>query len=98
MLKFRSMVVNAEELKALLKERNERTGPVFKIRNDPRITRIGGFFRKNSPDQLPHWFNTLRDELSEVRPPPPPPHHTPPHKPPHTTPPPLFPPLTFLLT
>ncbi len=71
MLKFRSMVVNAEELKALLKERNERTGPVFKIRNDPRITRIGRFLRKYSLDELPQLINVLRGEMSVVGPRPP---------------------------
>ena len=71
MLKFRSMVVNAEELKALLKERNERTGPVFKIRNDPRITRFGRFLRKYSLDELPQLINVLRGEMSVVGPRPP---------------------------
>jgi exopolysaccharide biosynthesis polyprenyl glycosylphosphotransferase len=71
MLKFRSMVVNAEELKALLRERNERTGPVFKIRNDPRITPIGRFLRKYSLDELPQLINVLRGEMSVVGPRPP---------------------------
>lgn len=71
MLKFRSMVVNAEELKALLRERNERTGPVFKIRNDPRITPIGRFLRKYSIDELPQLINILRGEMSVVGPRPP---------------------------
>jgi len=71
MLKFRSMVVNAEELKALLRERNERTGPVFKIRNDPRITRIGRFLRKYSLDELPQLINVLRGQMSVVGPRPP---------------------------
>jgi exopolysaccharide biosynthesis polyprenyl glycosylphosphotransferase len=71
MLKFRSMVVNAEELKALLRERNERTGPVFKIHNDPRITRIGRFLRKYSLDELPQLINVLRGQMSVVGPRPP---------------------------
>jgi exopolysaccharide biosynthesis polyprenyl glycosylphosphotransferase len=72
MLKFRSMVVNAEELQALLRERNERrSGPVFKIRNDPRITPIGRFLRKYSLDELPQLINILRGEMSVVGPRPP---------------------------
>jgi lipopolysaccharide/colanic/teichoic acid biosynthesis glycosyltransferase len=53
MFKFRTMVVNAEELKATLAKQNEQTGPVFKMKNDPRITRVGGFLRKHSIDELP---------------------------------------------
>ncbi len=72
MLKFRSMVVNAEKLQALLKERNERrSGPVFKIRNDPRITPVGRFLRKYSLDELPQLINILRGEMSVVGPRPP---------------------------
>ncbi len=47
MYKFRSMVVNAEEIKDKLKEQNEMSGPMFKMKNDPRITKIGKFIRKN---------------------------------------------------
>lgn len=71
MLKFRSMVVNAEELKACLQTRNERTGPVFKIHDDPRITRIGRFLRKYALDELPQLINVLRGEMSVVGPRPP---------------------------
>ncbi|HEX5750939.1 MAG TPA: exopolysaccharide biosynthesis polyisoprenyl-phosphate hexose-1-phosphate transferase EpsZ [Archangium sp.] len=71
MLKFRSMVVNAEELKAKLEAMNEQTGPVFKMKNDPRITRIGRFIRKYSIDELPQLINVLRGEMSVVGPRPP---------------------------
>jgi exopolysaccharide biosynthesis polyprenyl glycosylphosphotransferase len=71
MLKFRSMVVNAEELKARLEALNEQTGPVFKIKNDPRITWIGRFIRKYSIDELPQLLNVLRGEMSVVGPRPP---------------------------
>jgi exopolysaccharide biosynthesis polyprenyl glycosylphosphotransferase len=71
MLKFRSMVVNAEELKAKLEKQNEQTGPVFKMKNDPRITRIGRFIRKYSIDELPQLINVLRGDMSVVGPRPP---------------------------
>ncbi|HEX8699466.1 MAG TPA: exopolysaccharide biosynthesis polyisoprenyl-phosphate hexose-1-phosphate transferase EpsZ [Myxococcaceae bacterium] len=71
MLKFRSMVVNAEELKAKLEALNEQTGPVFKMKNDPRITGIGRFIRKYSIDELPQLINVLRGEMSVVGPRPP---------------------------
>ncbi len=71
MLKFRSMVVNAEELKEKLQALNEQTGPVFKIKNDPRITGIGRFIRKYSIDELPQLLNVLRGEMSVVGPRPP---------------------------
>jgi exopolysaccharide biosynthesis polyprenyl glycosylphosphotransferase len=71
MLKFRSMVVNAEELKAKLEAQNEQTGPVFKMKNDPRITGIGRFIRKYSIDELPQLINVLRGEMSVVGPRPP---------------------------
>jgi lipopolysaccharide/colanic/teichoic acid biosynthesis glycosyltransferase len=71
MLKFRSMVVNAEELKAKLEALNEQSGPVFKMKNDPRITRIGRFIRKYSIDELPQLLNVLRGEMSVVGPRPP---------------------------
>jgi exopolysaccharide biosynthesis polyprenyl glycosylphosphotransferase len=71
MLKFRSMVANAEELKARLAAQNEQGGPVFKIRRDPRITRVGAFIRKYSIDELPQLINVLRGEMSIVGPRPP---------------------------
>jgi exopolysaccharide biosynthesis polyprenyl glycosylphosphotransferase len=71
MLKFRSMVINAEELKAKLEALNEQTGPVFKMKNDPRITSIGRFIRKYSIDELPQLLNVLRGEMSVVGPRPP---------------------------
>jgi exopolysaccharide biosynthesis polyprenyl glycosylphosphotransferase len=71
MLKFRSMVVNAEELKAKLMAMNEQAGPVFKMKRDPRITPIGRFIRKFSIDELPQLINVLRGEMSLVGPRPP---------------------------
>lgn len=71
MYKFRTMVVNAEELKAQLAEKNEVDGPVFKIQNDPRITPVGKFLRKTSLDELPQLFNVIRGEMSLVGPRPP---------------------------
>lgn len=66
--KFRSMKPNAEaELEDLL-EQNEMDGPVFKIKNDPRITRVGRFIRKASIDELPQLWNVLRGEMSIVGP------------------------------
>ena len=71
MFKFRTMVVNAEALQANLSHLNEQTGPVFKIKNDPRITRIGHFLRKHSIDELPQLINVLRGDMSVVGPRPP---------------------------
>lgn len=68
MLKFRSMCVDAEEKLADLKELNEKTGPVFKIAEDPRITRIGKWLRKLSLDELPQFINVLRSDMSAVGP------------------------------
>ncbi|MDY3257229.1 MAG: sugar transferase [Ruminococcus callidus] len=66
--KFRSMVSNAEELLDQLKEKNEKDGPVFKMKDDPRITRIGKFIRKTSIDELPQLFNILKGDMSIVGP------------------------------
>lgn len=71
MYKFRSMVVDAEELKARLAHLNEMGGPVFKIKHDPRITRIGRFIRKTSIDELPQLFNIIKGDMSLVGPRPP---------------------------
>lgn len=68
MYKFRSMVVNAEELKKKLLAQNEMSGPMFKIKDDPRITKIGKFIRKTSIDELPQLINVLKGEMSLVGP------------------------------
>ena len=68
MYKFRSMVSNAEELLEELMEHNEMDGPVFKIKDDPRITKVGKFIRKTSLDELPQLFNILRGDMSIVGP------------------------------
>jgi exopolysaccharide biosynthesis polyprenyl glycosylphosphotransferase len=68
MLKFRSMVSNAEQLKQELAALNEMGGPVFKVTNDPRVTRVGRWLRKWSIDELPQLFNVLRGEMSLVGP------------------------------
>ena len=71
MYKFRTMYVDAEErLKDLMKY-NEADGPLFKMKNDPRITRVGRFLRKFSIDELPQIINVLKGELSLVGPRPP---------------------------
>lgn len=67
-LKFRTMETNAEQRKAELAAMNEMSGPVFKIKNDPRITPFGRFLRKSSLDELPQLFNVLRGEMSIVGP------------------------------
>ncbi len=68
MYKFRSMVVNAEDLLDDLQELNEADGPAFKIKDDPRITKIGKFIRKTSIDELPQLFNVLKGDMSVVGP------------------------------
>ncbi len=66
--KFRSMVAGADTLKHALTERNERDGPFFKIKNDPRLTRVGRFIRRFRLDEFPQLLNVLRGELSLVGP------------------------------
>ncbi len=66
--KFRSMVINADKKKKGLMKQNERTGPMFKIKNDPRITKLGCFLRKTSIDELPQLFNVLMGSISLVGP------------------------------
>lgn len=68
MYKLRTMVPNAEELKKELAHLNELEWPDFKIKNDPRITKVGNFMRKTSLDELPQFINVLRNEMSLVGP------------------------------
>jgi exopolysaccharide biosynthesis polyprenyl glycosylphosphotransferase len=65
-LKFRSMFVDAEARKKDLMARNEMQGAMFKMKDDPRVTRVGKFIRKTSIDELPQFFNVLRGEMSLV--------------------------------
>ncbi len=67
-LKFRSMIPNAEAKLAELLDQNEMDGPVFKIKEDPRITRVGKFIRKTSIDELPQLINILKGDMSIVGP------------------------------
>ncbi len=68
MYKFRSMVNEAEDLLDNLRSKNEMTGPVFKIKKDPRITRVGKFIRRTSIDELPQLFNVIKGDMSLVGP------------------------------
>lgn len=68
MFKFRSMVHNADQMVEQFLGQNEADGPIFKIKNDPRVTRIGRFLRKYSLDELPQLFNVLKGEMSLVGP------------------------------
>ena len=68
MYKFRTMVPNAERMQEELLHLNEMSGPVFKIRNDPRMTPLGRILRKTSIDELPQLFNVLKGDMSLVGP------------------------------
>jgi exopolysaccharide biosynthesis polyprenyl glycosylphosphotransferase len=68
MYKFRTMITDAEALQATLEDKNEAAGPVFKIKDDPRVTRVGKFLRKTSLDELPQLWNVLRGDMSLVGP------------------------------
>jgi exopolysaccharide biosynthesis polyprenyl glycosylphosphotransferase len=68
MYKFRSMCIDAEYLLEKLQDKNEMSGPMFKIKEDPRVTKIGKFIRKTSIDELPQLFNILKGEMSLVGP------------------------------
>lgn len=68
MIKFRSMVIDAEARKADLADQNQRSGPLFKLTRDPRVTRVGRIIRETSIDELPQLINVLRGEMSLVGP------------------------------
>lgn len=68
MWKFRSMVCDAEAKLDALQTQNEKTGPVFKMKDDPRVTRVGRFIRKTSIDELPQFLNVLSGDMSVVGP------------------------------
>jgi len=68
LIKFRTMADGAEKGQATLETLNEADGPVFKIKNDPRVTNIGRFLRRYSLDELPQLFNVLKGEMSLVGP------------------------------
>ncbi|MGE5420092.1 MAG: sugar transferase, partial [Chloroflexota bacterium] len=69
--KFRTMVANAEQIRNQLSEKNEVDGPVFKIKDDPRVTGVGKFLRRTGLDELPQLFNVLKGEMSLIGPRPP---------------------------
>lgn len=69
--KFRSMYSNADELKPQLESLNEMSGPVFKLTNDPRVTKVGRWMRRHSLDELPQLYSVLKGDMSLVGPRPP---------------------------
>jgi exopolysaccharide biosynthesis polyprenyl glycosylphosphotransferase len=71
LFKFRTMVANAEKIRKELGDKNEMDGPVFKIKDDPRVTNIGKFLRRTGLDELPQLFNILKGEMSLIGPRPP---------------------------
>mgnify|MGYP000326171545 CR=1 FL=1 len=71
MWKFRSMVKGADRMKDALLAENEVEGPMFKMRDDPRVTRIGRFIRRHSIDEFPQFLNVLLGDMSVVGPRPP---------------------------
>ena len=71
MFKFRSMCPNADAMLEALLDENEMEGPAFKIKKDPRVTRVGRFIRKTSIDELPQLFNVIKGDMSIVGPRPP---------------------------
>jgi lipopolysaccharide/colanic/teichoic acid biosynthesis glycosyltransferase len=66
--KFRTMVVDAEAVKSALRHRSEQDGPAFKLKNDPRVTRVGRLLRRTCVDELPQMWNVLRGDMSIVGP------------------------------
>jgi exopolysaccharide biosynthesis polyprenyl glycosylphosphotransferase len=68
MFKFRSMVVDAEERKESLLRNNERSGPAFKMRRDPRVTKVGAFLRRYSIDEVPQLLNVIKGDMSLIGP------------------------------
>ena len=68
LIKFRSMVVNAEQIRDTMDNENEMDGPVFKVKNDKRITKVGSFIRKIGIDELPQFINVLVGDMSVVGP------------------------------
>lgn len=68
MYKFRSMFVNADKMLNKLREQNDVEGPMFKMKNDPRITKVGHFIRKHSLDELPQFINVIKGDMSLVGP------------------------------